>query len=158
EARAGDHVVVTGTIGDAALGLVRRLDPKAARAWKLTGAQERHLASRYLLPRPRNAIAEGLRRHARAGMDVSDGLVGDLGKLCAASGVGAEIDVGRMPLSGAARRAIAADPQRMETVLTGGDDYEVLATVAPRRLATLQRAAASASVPLTVIGTITRGA
>ena len=59
-------------------------------------------------------------------MDVSDGLAGDLGKLCRASGVGAEIEVARVPLSKAARAALAAEPKAIETVLTGGDDYEVV--------------------------------
>ena len=157
-ALTGDRVVVTGTIGDAALGLRLRHDPQAARRWTLSPADERHLARRYLLPQPRNVLADALRHNARGGMDVSDGLAGDLAKLCAASGVAAEIAVMRVPLSRAARRALAAEPALIETVLTGGDDYEVLATVAPRKLGTLQRAAVAAGVPLTDIGTITRGA
>src|SRR5262245_32832173 len=156
-AQVGDRVVVPGTIADAALGLVLRHDPDAARCWKLAPAQVHHLARRYLLPQPRNGLAEALRLNARGGMDVSDGLVGDLGKLCAASGVGAEIEVARVPLSSAARKAVAAEAGRIETVLTGGDGYEVLATVAPRKLAALRRAAAAAGVPLTEIGTISKG-
>jgi thiamine-monophosphate kinase len=73
-ARPGDVVVATGTIGDAALGLKLRLDAAAARRWGLDAAMEVHLRSRYLLPQPRNAIADALRRHATAAMDVSDGL------------------------------------------------------------------------------------
>ena len=88
-AKAGDLVFVTGTIGDAALGLVLR---KGA-AWPLTDAQRDHLLSRYLLPQPRNALAEAVRTHASAAMDVSDGLVGDLAKLCAASGVSAAMRI-----------------------------------------------------------------
>ncbi len=64
-------------------------------------------------------------------MDVSDGLAGDLGKLCRASGVGAEIEVARVPLSKAARAALAAEPKAIETMLTGGDDFEVVATIPP---------------------------
>ena len=84
-ARAGDLVFVTGTIGDAALGLVLRRDPAAASAGR-SMRQRDHLIARYLVPQPRNALAEALRLHASAAMDVSDGLAGDLGKLCRVSG------------------------------------------------------------------------
>jgi thiamine-monophosphate kinase len=157
-ARPGDRVVVTGTIGDAALGLLLRRDPEASARWQLSRVQERHLVNRYLLPQPRNALAEALRKTAHATMDVSDGLAGDLAKLCAASRVGAEIAVAEVPLSAAARRAVTVEPSLIETVLTGGDDYEVLATVAPPKLAALRRAAAAARVPLAEIGVIKRGA
>ena len=89
-ARVGDHVIVTGTIGDAALGLKLRKERGATKRWKLDTTMRRHLLARYLVPNPRNALAEALRRNASAAMDVSDGLVGDLGKLCRASGVGAD--------------------------------------------------------------------
>ena len=79
-AQVGDHVLVSGTIGDAALGLVRR--DAAAQRWKLTSDTE-HLTTRYLLPQPRNALAEAVRLYASAAMDISDGLAGDLAKLCA---------------------------------------------------------------------------
>ena len=141
-ARAGDHVIVTGTIGDAALGLQLRKQRGAASAGSLTPAMRRHLLARYLVPQPRNALAEALRRNASAAMDVSDGLVGDLGKLCRASGVGAEIDVARVPLSKAAQAVLAADPEAIETMLTGGDDFEVVATVPPRKLEAFLAAAA----------------
>ena len=156
-ARAGDRIVVSGTIGDAALGLVLRSDAGAAKRWRLDRSQRGHLAERYLLPRPRNAIAEALRARASAAMDISDGLVGDLGKLCAASGIAAEVEAERVPLSQAARRALAADPALIETVLTGGDDYEVIGTVAAGKLASLQAAAGAAGVPLTEIGGVRKG-
>ena len=90
-------------------------------------------------------------------MDVSDGLAGDLGKLCRASGVGAEIEVARVPLSEAARAALAAEPALIETILTGGDDYEIVATVPPAKLARFRAAAARAGVPVTEIGRVVAG-
>ena len=130
-AKPGDRVLVSGTIGDAALGLAVRND--AGRDWKLDDAQREHLSSRYLLPQPRNALAEAVRKLASAAMDVSDGLVGDLAKLARVSGVAAAVEVARVPLSAAARAALAADPALIETVLTGGDDYEIVCTRARRQ-------------------------
>ncbi len=156
-ARPGDVIVATGTIGDAALGLRLRQDAAAAGRWGLDAVMEAHLRGRYLLPQPRTAIAEVLRRHASAAMDVSDGLAGDLAKLARVSGVAAEVATGEVPLSAAARRAVAAEPAHMETVLTGGDDFEVIATVAPDRFADLCSEAAEAGVPVTRIGTIEAG-
>jgi len=154
-ARAGDFVVATGTIGDAALGLLLRRDEAVTGRWRLDTAMRDHLLSRYLLPQPRTAIAEALRRHASAAIDVSDGLVGDLAKLCRASGVGANVAVGDVPLSPVARQVVATAPALIETILTGGDDFEVIATVAPDRFEALRREAAAADVTMTRIGTVT---
>jgi thiamine-monophosphate kinase len=156
-ARPGDHVVVTGTIGDGALGLLVRRDPATAGRWRLDPPQRDYLIERYLLPRPRNVAAQALRQHASAAMDVSDGLAGDLGKLCAVSGVAADIDVARVPLSGAAGGALASDPSLIETALTGGDDYEVVATVAPAAVGALKAAVEAAGVALTEIGVVRDG-
>jgi thiamine-monophosphate kinase len=155
-ARAGDRIMVTGTIGDAVLGLALRHNPAAARRWNLARREAAHLAARYLVPQPRNVVAAALRRHASAAMDVSDGLVGDLAKLCAASGVGADVEVARVPLSTAARRVVAAEPKMIERVLTGGDDYEIVCTVPPKKCAAFRAAAAKVCVPVTEIGVITR--
>src|SRR5262247_3017914 len=84
-AKAGDHVVVTGTIGDAALGLLWRRDSSAAERWRLASEERNSLEARYLVPQPRSAIAEILRVHASAAMDVSDGLAGDLCNVCRAT-------------------------------------------------------------------------
>jgi thiamine-monophosphate kinase len=156
-ARAGDVVVATGTAGDAALGLVLRQDAAAVGRWKLDDPMRDHLLSRYLLPQPRTAIAAALRRHASAAIDVSDGLVGDLAKLCRASGVGAEVAIADVPLSPAAQAAVEAEPALMDTVLTGGDDFEVIATVAPERLDALSQEAAAAGVTISRIATVTAG-
>jgi thiamine-monophosphate kinase len=90
-------------------------------------------------------------------MDVSDGLVGDLAKLCRASSVAAEIDVARVPLSDAAQTALAADPRLIETILTGGDDYEILLTLEPQQLDAFRAAAQNADVEVTDIGRIAAG-
>ena len=152
-AKAGDKVFVTGTIGDAALGLGLR----NGAAWALTAAQRAHLADRYLLPRPRNALAETVLHYASASMDVSDGLVGDLTKLCRVSGVAAEIDADRVPLSDAGRAVLEADRSARETAFTGGDDYEILCTVPPAKVDRFRVAAMAAKVAVTEIGTITEG-
>jgi thiamine-monophosphate kinase len=151
-ARAGDLVVVTGSIGDAALGLRLHSDREAELRWSLSPAQRHHLLDRYLLPRPRNALALALREHAAGGMDVSDGLAGDLGKMCRASGVTVDIDVEAVPLSDAARQAIAAEPGLIEPVLTGGDDFEVLASVSEARWDSLRSAADAVGIAVTAIG------
>ena len=152
-AKPGDRIFVTGSIGDAALGLRVR---KGA-DWKLSEAQREHLLSRYLLPRPRNALAEAVRTHASASMDVSDGLAGDLTKLCRVSQVAATVAAARVPLSDAARAAIAADPALRETALTGGDDYEILCTVPPAKVDLFRVAAAAAQTEVTEIGHIADG-
>jgi thiamine-monophosphate kinase len=152
--KPGDIVFVSGTIGDAALGLMLRKD---AAAWKLETAQCQHLISRYLLPQPRNALAEAVRMHASAAMDVSDGLAGDLAKLCRASKAMVTIDTAQVPFSDAAKAVIAAEAAMLETALTGGDDYEILCTVAPAKADSFRAAAKAANVPVTAIGTIEAG-
>jgi thiamine-monophosphate kinase len=156
-AQVGDRIVVTGTIGDAALGLRLRSDSGASSRWRLSGDQQQHLRQRYLLPEPRSAIANALRAHASAAMDVSDGLAGDLAKLCRASGVSASIDAARVPLSAAARVALAAEHQIIEPIITGGDDYEILATVPATKADAMRAAAAAAGTTLTEIGTVVAG-
>jgi thiamine-monophosphate kinase len=154
-AKAGDRIFVTGTIGDAALGVILR-GGKAT--WKLSEAQRQHLMSRYLLPQPRNALADVIRGHASAAMDISDGLVGDFGKLCRASGVAAEIKASSVPLSEAAGTVVAADAAGLETVLTGGDDYEIVCTVPKPKAESFRAAAKAAAVPIADIGEIVAGA
>jgi thiamine-monophosphate kinase len=156
-ASAGDRVVVTGTIGDAALGLLLRRDMATAERWGLAREASNSPQQRYLVPEPRLAIAEILRAHASAAMDVSDGLVGDLAKLCRASAVNAEIEVGRVPLSTGARAALAKQPALIETILTGGDDYEVLACVPADKVEALRQQASAAGVPISEIGVVAAG-
>jgi thiamine-monophosphate kinase len=152
-AKPGDRIFVAGSIGDAALGLQLR---KGA-DWKLSKAQRAHLLSRYLLPQPRSALADAVRTYASASMDVSDGLVGDLTKLCRVSQVAAAVEVARVPFSDAARAALRLDPALRETALTGGDDYEILCTVPADKVGSFRAAASAAQVDVTEIGEIAAG-
>ncbi|MCZ8313549.1 thiamine-phosphate kinase [Phreatobacter sp.] len=159
-ARPGDLLCVTGTIGDGALGLLARQaerDPATAPGWLAALGEDhrRHLIDRYLKPQPRVALAKAIARHASAAMDVSDGLVGDLAKMMAASGTGAMVDAGAVPLSPAAAAALATDQALWTRALTGGDDYEILLACPPARLSSLQADAAAVAVPLAVIGEVT---
>lgn len=156
-ARAGDVIVVTGTIGDAALGLQLRLKPSLADALGLSEAQRAHLLDRYLLPQPRSVLADAVRRLAHGGMDISDGLIGDLGKMAAASGVGIEIDPALVPLSDAARAAVTADRRQLATALTGGDDYELALSMTEDKAAEFIAAAEAAGVGAAVIGRAVAG-
>ncbi|HEX7922790.1 MAG TPA: thiamine-phosphate kinase [Bradyrhizobium sp.] len=155
-AKAGDRVFVTGTIGDAALGLdVLRGGPVAAVLGDDPGRD--FLAARYRVPQPRNALAKAVRSYASAAMDVSDGLAGDLAKLCAASGVTAVINVPSIPLSPAAAGLLARKTIGIETLVAGGDDYELLCAVAGDRADAFLREARQAKIAVTAIGGLIAG-
>ena len=151
--RPGDLIVVSGTIGDAALGL-DLLQGRAAAASELDRA---FLIGRYREPQPRSALAEVVRRHASAAMDISDGLAGDLAKMCAASGVTATLDAAAVPLSSAAQRMISSGTAALQRILSGGDDYELLCGVAADHIDQFLAAAQAAGVPCAVIGAATSG-
>lgn len=157
-AKPGDVVLVSGSIGDGALGLKVHGPDKPGWVAALDDGQRGFLADRYLHPQPRTTLAEALQRHASAAMDISDGLVGDLAKMLKASQVGAEIDLDAVPLSGPARAALMADPALAELAWTGGDDYEILCTAPEGEYSSLIAAAAEHAVPLTPIGRIVSGA
>jgi thiamine-monophosphate kinase len=156
-AKPGDHVLVSGTIGDAALGLLLRRDPAKAAQWRLGATADQHLLERYSVPQPRTALAEAVRRHASAAMDVSDGLAGDLGKLCRESGVAVAVAAHRVPLSEAARAALTAEPDLIERILAGGDDYEIVCTVPAHAIEAFRAAAAGAGIPVSEIGMAAAG-
>ena len=153
-AKPGDRVVVTGTIGDAALGLDVLKGGAVAAALVSDAAARETLAGRYRVPQPRNALAKAVRDHASAAMDVSDGLAGDLAKLCAVSGVSAAIDVARIPLSPTAATLLERHVVDIETLLSGGDDYEILCTLSEGHFAAFMHQARQFGIPATSIGTI----
>lgn len=150
---AGALVCVIGTIGDGALGLACAL---GGLDW-LNSEQRDYLLERLRRPTPRLAAGLALRGLVLATMDISDGLLGDLAHMARASGVAAEIDVSAVPLSAAAAAVLAAQPERIADVLTGGDDYELLLAVAPERLQAAQAATTAVGTPLAVIGRLTAG-
>jgi thiamine-monophosphate kinase len=156
-AKPGDRIMVTGTIGDAALGLdiIRGGAAAAVLAGDVAGKEM--LVARYRVPQPRNGLAEALRDHASAAMDVSDGLAGDLAKLCAASGVSAAVDIGSIPLSPPAATVLARGAAGIEALICAGDDYEILCTIPENRIEAFAEAAALAGVGLSSIGTVISG-
>ena len=156
-AEPGDRVVVTGTIGDAMLGLDVLKGGAAAAILADDAAAREMLVGRYRVPQPRNALAQAIRDHAHAAMDVSDGLAGDLAKLCAASGVSAVIDVPGIPLSAAAATVLARRAAGIETLVSGGDDYEILCAIPEDGFDAFAAAAAIAGVAVSSIGTVIAG-
>ncbi|MBI4183767.1 MAG: thiamine-phosphate kinase [Proteobacteria bacterium] len=152
-ARPGDLVCVSGAIGDGLLGL-KVLKGEIALPADLGEAA----AARYRRPEPRLALGRRLVGLAHAAIDVSDGLVADLGHVCEVSGVGAVIEAERIPLSAAGRAALAADPGLLAALITGGDDYELVFTVAPEAAARVAGLAVELDLALTGIGRIEAGA
>lgn len=159
-ALTGDRLYVTGTIGDAALGLKLRGGTAAGDldfSHILDEAEAAYLAGRYLLPQPRLGLRQMLQAHARAAMDISDGLAGDLVKFLQLTGMTAEILSAGVPLSKPARKLVRRSPSLIEVVLTGGDDYELLCAVPPGECAAFEAGAASAGVSVHPIGTAEPG-
>ena len=144
-ARDGDLVFVSGTIGDAGLGLARL---------KEGVSPDDFLVKRYQLPEPRVALGHALRAAASAMADVSDGLVADLGHICEASGVGATIRANAVPLSPPARQSLEYGDTAVAGLLTAGDDYELVFTVPPDRVEIAWAAADSTGVPIAEIGNV----
>ncbi|MEJ0067461.1 MAG: AIR synthase-related protein [Pseudomonadota bacterium] len=149
-AKPGDRIYVSGTIGDGALGLLAL----RGRLPRLAAAECDALADRYRLPRPRLRLGQALVGRASAALDVSDGLIGDLGHIADCSEVGAVVERARIPLSAAAAAAVAADPAAWQAVLAGGDDYELLFTASQEIHGIIVKLASDTGTPVTVIGEI----
>jgi len=150
-ASAGDDIHVTGTLGDAAGGL-DHLSQGVSRA----GSAHRVLASRFLTPTPRIAAGIALRGLASAAIDVSDGLLADLGHLCRASGGAAHVDVDRLPVSSELLELFPAHDAE-SWALTGGDDYELCFTAPPSRRRAIEQALAACETPVRRIGQLKDG-
>jgi thiamine-monophosphate kinase len=157
-AKPGDRIVVTGTIGDAMLGLDILKGGAVAAALADDAAAKAMLVGRYRVPQPRSALAEAVRDQASAAMDVSDGLAGDLAKLCAASGVSAVIDAPSIPLSAPVAALLARSLVGIGAIASGGDDYEILCAIPENRFEAFAEAANTAAVAITSIGTVIAGA
>lgn len=153
-AHAGDALFVSGTPGDAGAGLA--LEQGRLMAVPEAGS---YLRQRFLLPTPRVALGQRLRGLASACIDVSDGLLGDAGKLAAASGVGLELELEQLPLS-KALRAVLDEPAAQKLALSAGDDYELCFAVPAQNLARLERELPGAQWGYTRIGALSaeRGA
>ncbi|VAV98917.1 Thiamine-monophosphate kinase [hydrothermal vent metagenome] len=150
-AQVGDGIYVSGTLGDAALGL-KSLSGEA-------GPPDETLIDRYHLPRPRLELGQKLYGIASAVLDISDGLAGDIGHICdlpgSQSALGAEITADLIPLSGAAGKLLESFPAYKNLIWNGGDDYELLFTAPDHMADKLASLAGELDLPLTRIGRIT---
>lgn len=155
-ARPGDRVFVTGTLGDAALGLKlhTRMGPFDS---ALSDGDKGFLIGRYLRPSPRHTLAPALRAYATAALDISDGFTKDLRRMAAGAVAGIEVAVSRLPLSPPCRQALEADSAVLASILEGGDDYEILCAVTRSDAAAFMRAAREAGVQISEIGVLERG-
>ncbi|SEG81388.1 thiamine-phosphate kinase [Marinobacterium lutimaris] len=148
-AREGDLVLVSGTLGDSRGGLQVQLDSDLS-------APSAYLRQRFFRPEPRIALARGLCRYASAAIDLSDGLVSDLGHIARQSGLAARINLEQLPLSAELEAYAGADKAR-QWALSGGEDFELCLTIAPERLDECQAVAAELQLPLTCVGQMQAG-
>lgn len=157
-ASPGDIVLVSGTVGDGHLGLEAAGKSGKKRFGDLDAAW---LADRYRRPKPRLELADLVAREATASADVSDGLAADAGNIARASGVAVALELAGLPLSEAARRWLARQDDEatgLVRLATGGDDYEIVFTIRPDRLASVMAQAREAGCPVSEIGRVEAGA
>jgi thiamine-monophosphate kinase len=146
-ARAGELLYVSGTLGEARLGL-RQLQE---------GVRRGEPVRRQRRPTPRLALGRLAARFASAGLDLSDGLAQDLRHLCEASGVGARVELARLPVRPAVVRALGGSEAGLRQALAGGEDYELLLALPPARARAFERACAQAGHTVTRVGALTPG-
>lgn len=158
-AKPGDHIVLTGSVGDAALGLALRrfqCGESSHPEWSkiLDPRSQDILLQRFLCPHPRLECVPFLRNYMHASQDVSDGLLGDLKHLLSTSGVDGVIHLGDLPFSPSAHQVLKSDPRMLRTLLTGGDDYEILGTLAPDRWEGFKEECRAVGLHVTSIGRV----
>jgi len=149
-ARPGDDIWVSGTLGDAALAVAAR-----SRRIRFSPSDLQRATRRLDRPQPRVALGMALRRVARSAVDISDGLLADLGHICERSGVAAVIEIEALPVSPLMRRCRDSATGRA-ALLSGGDDYELCFTAAPAKRAAVERAGLQSKTPVTRIGRVIR--
>lgn len=156
-AKPGDRLYVSGTIGDAYLGLRLLRDATLAQTWGLSEDDVAFLVERYRRPSPRFDLALLVRNFAQASIDVSDGLVSDIEKLCHCCHVQTTLMVERVPFSQAARKALAREPGLLPALITAGDDYELVVAIPERSAAGFEAELGSKQLRITAIGEVTAG-
>ena len=155
-AQPGDHLLVSGEIGDGVLGLRAAQGRLAA----MSPAEIEALADRYRLPRPRLGLRAALLGHARAAADVSDGLLADAGRVAEASGLGLDLALEQVPLSAAAAAWAELQSDRaaaLAALAAGGDDYEIACAVAPEEASAFIESARAVGVPVARVGVFRQG-
>lgn len=150
-AKSGHALYVTGSIGDAVLGLKLATDKFNGKLQKPNAAQK-FLINRYELPQPRVEIGKLVAKYASAAMDISDGFVGDLEKMCAASNVDAEIILQQIPISKQALSQLKIQNVMVTSLITGGDDYELLIAIPKSKMNLFEKESAKLKIPITYLG------
>ena len=150
-AKAGNDVWVSGNIGDAALAVAHRHGKLV-----LSEADYHEAVMRLYEPTPRVALGQALRGMATAAIDVSDGLLADLGHICRLSGVGATVDLAAIPVSAIGAKHVGTAAGRT-AIAAGGDDYELCFTATPNSRESIQELSEGLGIPITRIGQLKRG-
>ncbi|GAA6212364.1 thiamine-phosphate kinase [Hyphomicrobiales bacterium 4NK60-0047b] len=153
-ANIGDQIYVSGTLGDAALGFKLRADKEETKSWSLKNEEKVELLDRYLKPKPRCVLSKIIKEYASSSMDLSDGIVADLEKLCAASNCGAVIDYDQIPVSKPAQKLFFEDKVLKSHCLGWGDDYEILCTIPQKDSEVFANTLRTIEIPMTNIGQI----
>lgn len=156
-ARPEEDIYLTGRLGEAALGLFVRLGQVTEKLPGLTAEQLDRLEVAYRLPQPPVQLGPLLPGLATACLDVSDGLMGDLGHIARGSGLGAEVETARLPLAPEVRRLVETIPDRLQDVVSGGDDYQLLFTAPQERRDAVARLSGDSGVAISRIGRMTQG-